>query len=172
VPTRGTREIALVGVVAALSLVLGTLGWTQVNGGRVSLADIPILVLALTSGAKAGISAGIVAGFLHYTQQPISMHPLGFILDFPLASGCIGLAGLVGIAGGPLRVGVAVFVAVAAKYVVHVVSGVLFWSQGLPPGAAWVASASYNASYMGPMLALDLLVVVPLAGRLQTLGRR
>lgn len=162
------RSVALIGVAAALSFVLAEVGWTpQPNGGRISLGDIPILIVALGHGWRVGVAAGAVAGILHFPQQPVTAHPLSILLDYPLACACIGLAGLA--SSSRLGTVAGVTAAVGLKYVMHVVSGFLFWSQGLTWAVAWSFSAGYNAAYMVPMLGIDLLIVVPLTRRLSVL---
>lgn len=166
------RHVALVGVAAALSFVLGLVGWTAPSGGRVSLSDVPVLLLALLEGGSLGMAAGALAGLLHFPQQPVTVHPLSVLIDFPLAASCLGLAGWMPRGLGPMaRAVVGVGLAVSAKLLVHTCSGVLFWSQGLEGTAAWRVSLLYNASYMGPRLLIDLAVVVPLSLRLQGRGR-
>lgn len=169
----GTRRLALIGIAAALSFVLGLAGWTAPSGGRVSLADIPILALALVEGWEIGLLAGAVAGLLHYPQQPVTVHPLSLLLDYPASAACLGLAGLVPRRLAPVpRAALGVGLAVGVKALVHVWSGVLFWSQGLEGAAAWRFSLLYNATYMGPMLLVDLIVMVGLGPRLRRLSPR
>lgn len=175
-----TSDAARVAVVAALSFVLGLVGWNLPNGGRVSLASVPILLLALQDGWRAGTTAGAVAGFLHFFQEYVAGHPVSLVLDYPVASACLGVAGLfrlpptlvvrsdLAILRGAIGVGVALLV----KYSVHVVSGIVFWSQGLCGSAAWMLSLHYNACYMGPQLLIDLALVPPLALRVSAVGRR
>lgn len=166
-----TRRLALIGIAAALSFVLGLVGWTASGGGRVSLADIPILALALVEGWEAGLVAGAVAGLLHYPQQPVTVHPLSLLLDYPVSAACAGLAGLAPRRlAPPLRAFLGVLLAISVKYLVHSWSGVLFWSEGLEGAAAWRFSLFYNLTYMGPMLIVDLVVMVGLSGRLRLLS--
>lgn len=168
---RGARDIALIGIVSALSFVLDLFGWTTAGYGRISLASVPVLALALTEGWMTGMLAGALAGYLHYFQQYVAAHPLSLLLDYPLASACLGIAGFFRAQGAQPRqvfrlsfVGVAV--AVMAKYSVHVISGVIYWAQGLSGAAAWQLSAYTNLTYMGPQLLLDLALVPPLSVRL------
>lgn len=158
------RDLALVGIVAALSVVLGMFSWTLPSAGRISLAGVPILLLALNRGWRVGVAAGALAGALHFVQQPIAAHPVSILLDYPVASGALGLAGLLPptLSGA----GLGVLLAVMVKFAVHVVSGVIFWGQGQSGAAAWITSVGINLLYMLPQLVLDLACVVPLVRRL------
>ena len=168
-PTRrdGVRAVAFVGVCAALSFVCGMVGWTAPQGGRVSLADVPVLALALAMGWRPACLAGALAGLLHYPQQPVTVHPLSLLLDYPVSGACLGLAGLP-LFRRPGRVWplAGVVTAIAGKYAVHVWSGVLFWAQGLQGLTAWRFSLIYNATYMLPTLGVDLAVMAVLARRM------
>ena len=89
------RGIAEVGIAVALSLLLAFFNLPILpNGGQVSLDMLPIMLLALMRGSKRGISAGFVYGCLHSLQEPFVVHPLQFLLDYPLAYATLGLAGL------------------------------------------------------------------------------
>jgi len=46
-------------------------------------------------GAGPGIVVGMAYGFLHSLQDMFVIHPLQYLLDYPIAFGLIGLAGLV-----------------------------------------------------------------------------
>ncbi len=165
---RRSFVVAMVGITAALAFSLGSLGPTVApGGGRVSLADVPVLLLALIGGTGAGVAAGAVYGFLHFVSEPISTNPLGFLLDYPIADACLGLAGL--FAGRSLtkaRIVLGILLGVGLNFLVHVISGVLLWGAH-----GWMASCLYNASYRGPVLVLDLAIVPWLALRTRRLWR-
>jgi thiamine transporter len=166
----------------ALAYVLSFLVfWQQPAGGQVSLEPIPILVLALWRGVGVGTLAGAIEGLLHFVREPFLVHPASLLLDYPLAGAALGLAGLAYAAPrgwfesrgatGPVDAmprwlaAVAVALATLAAYTMHVVSGYLFWSQGVRGIAAWTGSLVYNAGYMGPQLLVNMLVAPLLSSR-------
>lgn len=64
-------------------------------------------------------------------------------------------------------VGLGVLVGSAAKFLAHLVSGVVFFAAYAPPGeSVWVYSAAYNAAYLIPQAMLALLLLPPLLKRL------
>ena len=77
-------------------------------------------------------------------------------LDYPLAFGCLGLAGFFQkrwtLAG--------VVVCITGRFIMHLISGVLFFASFAPEGMnPWVYSAIYNGSYMIPELGISLFVI-------------
>lgn len=87
--------IAEIAIAAALSLILGFFKvYRMPEGGSVSLAMLPVLFVALRRGVVPGVTCGIIAGFLQMIPDPFLVHPFQIILDYPMAWGAIGLAGL------------------------------------------------------------------------------
>jgi len=169
----GTRDVALVGIVAALSVALDLVAWPMPNGGKISLAWVPVLLLELQRGGVVGMWAGAIAGFLHYFLQYQAVTPVSLLLDYPVAGACLGVAGFLRTPNhySMRRNALAVALAVTLKYSVHVVSGVIFYSQGLSTATAWQVSATYIATYMLPQLVINLALVPPLALRVATARR-
>jgi len=76
-------------------------------------------------------------------------------LDYPLAFGCLGLAGF--FRKYPI---VGVIVAVTGRFVMHLISGAVFFANFAPEGLnPWIYSALYNGSYMLPELVISLFVI-------------
>jgi len=97
-----TKILAEIIVVVALSGVLYSVRpFSMPFGGSVTLGSmVPIMWLALRRGAKIGIFAGAVFGFLALPidvlmlpYSPIA-NPAQVFLDYPLAFATLGLAGL------------------------------------------------------------------------------
>jgi thiamine transporter len=77
-------------------------------------------------------------------------------LDYPLAFGCLGLAGFF----QKRWMLLGVVVAVTGRFIMHLISGALFFASYAPVGMnPWVYSAIYNGSYMLPELVITLFVV-------------
>jgi len=103
-----------------------------------------------------GLLAGTVYGFVQLVLEPYVVHPAQLVLDYPLAFGLLGLAGLV--AARPL-VGVAL--GIAGRFVAHWLSGVVFFAAYAPEGMnAYLYSALYNAAYLVPELVLSTVALV------------
>ncbi len=84
----------------ALSIALSLLLWylkigEMPQGGSISLQMLPLFIFAIRWGILPGILVGITYGFLHSLQDMYVVHWLQYLLDYPIAFGLIGLAGLV-----------------------------------------------------------------------------
>lgn len=90
-----TSTITEIAIACALSLVLGFFPIVRMpEGGTISLAMLPIVILSLRKGVVAGILCGAISGLLQYFADPFFVHPLQFLIDYPFAWGMVGLAGL------------------------------------------------------------------------------
>ncbi len=93
---KNTRMLAEAGIMVGLAMALWYLNIGQLpQGGSISLQMLPLLVFALRWGAGPGVVVGVAYGFLHSLQDMFMVHPLQYLLDYPIAFGLIGLAGLV-----------------------------------------------------------------------------
>jgi len=170
-PTRSrTKLLAEMVVAIALSTVLSFIKfsiWAQ--GGSVTAGSmIPIFWFSLRRGAKLGIVGGIVYGIVQFFVEPYFFHPAQVLLDYPIAFGALGLAGLFrthelsGVAAG-----------IAGRFLAHFVSGVIFFATyapqiylGLNIGAnAYTYSALYNGTYLVPELVISSVLMVVLTRR-------
>lgn len=175
-----TRILAEAGLSIAMAYVLGRFMIFKLPfGGSVSLDMLPILVLALRRGALPGILTGALYGVLNWTIDPVAVvHWAQFLLDYTVAYGLVGLAGLGSKAwrraGSSPLTGLTVAGAFAlagmfARFGAHFVSGIVFFSAYAPAGQpVALYSLIYNATYMGPSAILCLiaaLVVLPVLER-------
>ncbi|UJF27798.1 energy-coupled thiamine transporter ThiT [Planococcus sp. 107-1] len=165
-------EIAIFG---ALGYVLDFVAFKMPQGGSVSLVMIPIVLMAFRRGMAAGILTGLLVGLLQIVTGVISVTPLSFgfvvmqvILDYLVAYGVVGFAGLLrgnylkahqqGKSGGMIAaVVIGVLIASLLRYLMHVVTGVLFFGM-FAEGNVFVYSAVYNATYMIPVFLLAAAV--------------
>jgi thiamine transporter len=116
---------------------------------------VPILWLALRRGPKIGLFTGAVYGLVQLAVMPQAYYPTQVLLDYPLAFACLGLAGF--FKKSPL---VGVVIAVSGRFVMHFISGVLFFGQYAPPGMSpLVYSALYNGSYLIPEMAISVFII-------------
>jgi thiamine transporter len=155
-------EIALsIALAAVLHLVFKV--WQMPFGGSISLEMLPIIIVALRRGVLAGVLAGVLFGVIDYFMEPFFVHWVQLLLDYPVAFGCVGLAGLMRPlavsafrAGKPGRVVwtavvPAVVIGGLARFGAHLVSGAIFFGANAPAGQnVWLYSAVYNATYVLP----------------------
>ena len=164
---RDTRVLTEAALAVALAFVLGFVVLFKMPfGGSVSLEMVPLIILALRQGWKVGIVAGAAYGLLDLAIDPYVVHPVQVILDYPLAFGALGLAGLFRptVRGAILGATVAVL----ARFVCHFLSGVIFFASYAPEGwNPYLYSAAYNAAYLAPSLAIAIVVTVVLLKALE-----
>ena len=152
-PIFPTRIIAEVVVVAALSAVLYTITLpflTLPYGGAITAGSmIPVLWISLRRGVRVGLFAGVIFGLvalpidsIRLPYSPIAPNPISVLLDYPIAFGVLGLAGLF-----KTRPLVGVTVASLTKFLAHFTSGVVFWAMFAPIDPI-AYSAIYNGSFM------------------------
>lgn len=174
-----TRVLVEIGLTMALSsalMVFAVRVPINVAGGTISLEMLPIMVLALRRGAVAGCLAGALFGLIDLAYQPYVVHPVQFFLDYPLAFGLVGLAGLGSrsfvnrvvegeAASAAFRALGWIALAGSTRFAAHFVSGVVFFGSYAPEGQPiWLYSAVYNATYMVPSIiacAALAMVVLP-----------
>lgn len=153
-----SRVLAEIAIFVALATALSQIIIFQLpQGGSITLASmVPIIWLALRRGPKIGLFAGAVYGLVQLAVMPQIYYLPQVLLDYPLAFGCLGLAGffqkrwaLVGVT-----------VAITGRFIMHLISGVLFFASYAPAGMnPWVYSAIYNGSYLVPELVISLFVI-------------
>jgi thiamine transporter len=164
---KDTRVLAEAALAIALAFVLGLIKVFQMPfGGSISLEMVPLILLALRQGPAVGIVAGAAYGLLNFAIDPIALHPVQVIFDYPLAFGALGLAGFFKptVRGAILGT----IVAVLARFLCHFVSGVVFFASYAPEGwNPYLYSAAYNAGYLVPSFAIALVVVVVLLKALE-----
>ena len=143
-----TKILSEAAVLVALAGVLNFVKiYTLPQGGSITAgAMVPICWFALRRGLKWGVFAGVVFSFI-VMLNPVDffvVHPVQFLLDYPIAFGALGLAGA--FRKNPL---VGVGVAMVGRFVSHFVSGIVFFSMFAPPGMSpLLYSAIYNGSFL------------------------
>jgi thiamine transporter len=115
------------------------------QGGSVTAVSmVPLLWLALRRGAGTGILGGVIFGLVDLFPQPFIVHPVQFLLDYPLAFGALGLAGLT--RGHPIF---GTLVGITGRFVCHFLSGIVFFASYTPEGMNPILySTIYNGSYL------------------------
>lgn len=90
------KSLAYAALSIALSFVLSYVKMFEMpQGGSVTLASmLPIMLFSAAYGVGPGLLAGAAYGLLQYLQGGWFVHPIQFLLDYPLAFALIGLAGL------------------------------------------------------------------------------
>ena len=152
------------GIMIALATLLSFIKVFEMpQGGSVTAVSMaPILIYSCRHGVKKGLVVSTVYGILQYLLQGgFSIHPMSILLDYLLAFGVLGIPGMW--KGRQLTELLGCCVAIALRYVVLVISGVVVWGSYAPEGVSPLRySIGYNASYMLPEGILTIVIIAVL----------
>ena len=155
------------GMMVALSVLLSYIIIYQApNGGSVSAGSmIPIMLFAIRWGIVPGMTVGAIYGVLDFLLKPYFFHPVQVLLDYPIAYGLLGLAGVAYILNNKngnsyISLSLGVTLAVVGRLIAHVLSGVVFFSEYAGSQNAWLYSIIYNATYLIPELIISLVILL------------
>ena len=152
------RMLSTGALCTALSFVLSCITlWRMQNGGSITPASmLPILVFAWIYGPIPGTAAGTLYGLIQLVQGAYVVHPMQFLLDYIFPFAVLGICGLF---KRDKQLPYGIVTACACRYLVHFLSGVIFFGMYAPEGqSAFVYSLLYNASYMVPETILCLVI--------------
>lgn len=161
-----TRMLTEGAICIALSFVLGLIKmFPMPQGGSVTAGEmIPLIVFAMRYGAGKGVIVGALYGLLDMMIGGSIYHPVQAILDYPLAYGLLGLAGLFSQefkrtkSIAPILKGAAI--GVLGRFICHVLSGVIFFAEYTPEGMnSWAYSIGYNGSFLGVEFLITVLII-------------
>jgi thiamine transporter len=168
-------EVAVFSALAyLLDFVSGLLSlkiWPQ--GGSISIAMIPVFLMAFRWGIKGGLLSGFLLGLLQVilgTPQILTI--VQALLDYGIAFTVIGLAGIFSnqIKNGLENknkakwityVVLGTFLGSALRYLAAVLSGIVFFAHYAPEGQPIeIYSLIYNGTYMLPSFILSAIIVI------------
>ena len=165
-----TKMLSLGAICMALSSVLSMIKVFELpQGGSITVVSmLPIILFAYVYGVGPGLTLGVIHGILQCILDPYVISIPQFLLDYPVAFGVIGLAGLfskssndlIGLTAGTV-------VACIGRFIAAVASGVIFFGQWAPEGMSpMVYSLSYNGSYMAAECVITVIVALLIGPRL------
>lgn len=131
-----TRSIVYGAIAIAMSFALSYARFIHLpQGGSVTFASLlPLMIYCCMFGTRRGIVVCLIYGCLQALQDTYIIHPIQFLLDYPLAFGMIGLSGIF-CERTPLKKNkffgfiVGAIVAVVLRYACHVCSGVFAFAD-------------------------------------------
>ena len=156
--TWNAKSLAFAALSIALSFILSYIKiFRMPNSGSVTLASmLPLMLFAASYGVGPGLLAGAAYGLLQYLQGGWFVHPIQFLLDYPLAFALIGLAGLYKYmpkAWSQWSIYAAMVLGALGRCLSATLAGIFYWET-----APW-ASLVYNGAYLVP----DTLICIALA---------
>jgi thiamine transporter len=145
--------------------------WPQ--GGSISIAMVPVFLIAYRWGIKGGLLTGFLLGLLQFIIGFAQIYTiLQAIIDYFIAFTVVGFAGVfAGSVKKALESGdkskwmvyvvVGTFVGSLLRYFCHVISGIVFFGEYAPEGQpVAVYSLLYNGTYMLPSFIISAIIVV------------
>ncbi len=172
-----TLLIIEIAIFTSLAMVLETFAkialplkfWPQ--GGTISIAMVPVFIIAYRWGTKAGCVTGALFGAIQLVAGEPAYSLIQALLDYIVAFGVLGTAGLF---AGKIRMLMeennqkwiwvtilSVIVAAGLRLASHILSGFLFFSEFVPEGVpVWQYMVGYNLGYIGPSVVLCCIVMV------------
>lgn len=162
-----TKMIVEAGIMIALAFVLSRIKVYQApNGGSVTAGSmIPILLFAMRWGFVPGVVAGITFGTLKLIMGGWVFSPAQAILEYPIAFGMLGLAGMLyklneRKKGNYLFNTIfSVFLAITARFICHLLAGVIFFAEYAGTQNPWIYSAIYQSTYLIPEFIVSAILI-------------
>jgi thiamine transporter len=167
-------EVAIFGALAYLLDVLaGVLSlkiWAQ--GGSISIAMVPVFIMAFRWGLKGGLLTGLILGLLQLTFGPVGVHIVQVLLDYIVAFVVLGFAGLFArqvvnavkvdnFKKAIYFVTIATFIACSLRFLSHYLAGIIFFRAFAPAGQPIeIYSFLYNGTYMLPSFVISTIVTL------------
>lgn len=150
--TFDAHTLAYAGICVSMSFALSYIKlWDMPQGGSVTLVSfLPIMLFSYLFGTKRGVFVGFAYGVLQAVQDPWIIHPAQFLLDYPVAFACAGLAGLL----RPVKklgnlaqaqFGIGALIAGTMRFACHVLSGVFAFESYASGQNVWLYSLAYNS---------------------------
>ena len=159
------KRISEMAILISLAIVIQVIMqpfFTMPQGGSVTVAMLPLVILAYRHGLVSGIASGLIFGLLNWILSGMPQWGWwSFIVDYQLAFGAFGFSALVfKINRKSLFVFVlGITVAGLLRFAAHYLSGLLLFGEYAPEGVhpAWY-SLTYNISYMAPTILLSIII--------------
>jgi thiamine transporter len=156
----------MLAIATVLSLIQFTGPWAL--GGSITICSmLPVILIAHRYGTKWGLLTAfsysilqLVLGIRNVQYTPDALTAIGIILlDYVLAFTVLGFAAVFDRWFTNKRTSILVGIAVtmSARFICHLLSGVIIWEALWPNAlgwATWIWSLAYNGSYMLPEIVI------------------
>ncbi len=170
-----TRRIAEIGVLLGVAFVFEAISTFipflhMPQGGSVSVAMLPIFIIAYRHGLKYGLISGFIFGLFNYAINPWFVHWAQILIDYGIAFTVIGFAGVFKNALENDRQFVnGILLGGFLRYLAHSVSGVIFYREYAGEEGAFIYSfVLYNLPYMLISTLLILFIGLNIKDRIFT----
>lgn len=148
-----TRSIVYGAISIALSFALSYARLFKLpQGGSITFASLlPLMIYCCMFGTRRGLIVCTLYGAMQALQDPTIIHPMQFLLDYPLAFGLIGVSGIFMEKGVFKNHKIVAFllggvIAVVLRYACHVCSGVFAFAD-YADLEKYSSAAAYSLAY-------------------------
>ena len=141
-----TKALSFGAVCVALSFALSYIKFFSMpQGGSVTFASLlPLALYSYMFGTRRGVIIGVVYGLLQFVQSPQFYQPVQVLIDYPIAFGAIGVAGIArnfkflkGNVVAEFCVGTTI--AILLRYLAHTLSGYFVFYSWAPIDEGYTA---------------------------------
>lgn len=155
------------GIMVALAFILSRIKiYQSPNGGSVTAGSmIPILIFAMRWGVGPGVIAGGLFGLLKLMMGGYVFTPMQAILEYPVAFGILGLAGI----SHKLMVRknmnylfstiFPIFLAIGGRFICHFLAGIIFFSANTGGQHPAIFSLIYQSTYLVPEFIISAILI-------------
>ena len=166
--------IALATALCAIEIQIG------VFGGSIDFVMVPLYIIAFRHGVAYGVGSGLVFGLIKcLIGGGIGWGLPSILLDYVLAYGAVGLAGLFKRKNWAIEV--STFIGCIARFAIHFISGITIYMITVPTEVESIGvtfanpviySIVYNAIYMLPNTVIAVVVMALLRYPLKKLNQK
>ena len=147
-----------------LQTIIPILNAAWLQGGTISLAMLPIVLVGYRNGLGHGLIAGFSFGLLNFLLSGAVLYHWGsLIFDYFLAFTAWGLVGIFKKKSDNIFIFILGIILVGTiRYALHTISGVIFFSDFAGELAVWVYSLTYNLGYNLITILLTIIIGLPI----------
>jgi len=156
------RSMTYAGLAMSVAFLLSFLTLFTMPGGMggsvTPMSMFFVTLIGFMFGPVVGVVSAVAYGLLQLVQRATVVHPIQLLLDYPMAFGALGLSGFFWKMKHGLYIGFVV--AVIGRWVMHTVSGVVFFGQFAFD--AWHPlpfAMVYNGTYIFPEMVITLIIL-------------
>ena len=168
-----TKKITAIALAIALTTTLSFLKFSLPFGGSITVFSlVPVIIVSYYYGFYYGLFTGFITGLLQFITSPYILTPLTFMLDYLLAFSAICFAGIYKkiIKNTTLSVSLGAVTFYLVRYVMHVLSGIIYFNagwvtEGFPTSSAIIYSICYNAVFIFPDMLIALIFIIPFSSK-------
>ncbi|MEK3807484.1 energy-coupled thiamine transporter ThiT [Bacillus sp. FSL H8-0547] len=165
-------EAAILAAIAFLLDLATSFIGKMPQGGSISLAMVPVLIMGFRHGLKGGLLTGFLLGLLQTVMGYTTIvHPVQGFLDYFAAFTVVGAGGIfykhIQNSLNPLNKGrlilyvtLAAFLGSFLRFAAHTLAGAVFFAEFAGDQPVLLYSAGYNASYMIPTFIICTIILV------------